>query len=437
MTGNVFGLARNNVCAAESKQRVRRFPFCCVLIPIIFMALPAAAPAYSVLTHEAIIDSNWVQYLRPLLLKRFPNATTDQLREAHAYAYGGAIIQDMGYYPFGSKFFSDLVHYTRSGDFVLALLKDAQESSDLNDYAFALGALAHYASDNLGHPVAVNRTVPLVYPKLRAQFGPEITYEDNPAAHLKTEFGFDVIEVAHGQYANDAYHDFIGFKVAKPLLERAFEQTYCVPLKSLFSSLDLALGTYRWSVSQAIPEMTKAAWAAKRKDIQSLQAGMTRRRYVYHISISAYQKDWDDKYQRPGPGARFLAFLFRLIPKVGPFKAFAFKVPPAAAEKMFLASLDETIRRYRELLMGVSDNRLELPNENFDTGRPTRLGDYHLADETYAKLLERFDGHLNDVSDALRGNITMFYGASGNAGSPKAQSTLAALRSSPPGVPDK
>ncbi len=258
-----------------------------------------------------------------------------------------------------------------------------------------------------------------------------MTYEDNPAAHLKTEFGFDVIEVARGQYANDAYHDFIGFKVAKPLLERAFEQTYCVPLKNLFTNLDLALGTYRWSVSQAIPEMTKAAWAAKKKDIQRLQAGMTRRRYVYRISVAAYQKDWDDKYERPGPGARLLAFLFRLVPKIGPFKAFAFKVPPPAAEKMFLASLDDTVRRYRQLLENASNTRLQLPNENFDTGRPTRLGDYHLADDTYAKLLERFDGHLNDVSGSMRANILMFYGGAGNADTAKANAVLAVLREQP------
>ncbi len=404
---------------------MRRFAFFLLL----FLSVPAPVPAYSVLTHEAIIDSSWPKTLRPLLLKRFPNATDDQLREAHAYAYGGAIIQDMGYYPFGSKFFSDLVHYTRSGDFVVALLKDSQDSPDINDYAFALGALAHYAADNQGHPVAVNRTVPLVYPKLRAKFGPEITYEDNPAAHLKTEFGFDVIEVARGQYANDAYHDFIGFKVAKPLLERAFEETYCVPLKSLFSSLDLALGTYRWSVSQAIPEMTKAAWAAKRKDIQNLQSGMTRRRYVYRVSVSAYQKDWNGKFERPGAGARFLAFLFRLVPKIGPLRAFAFKVPPPAAEKMFLASLDDTIRQYNELLAKSSGSNLQLPNENFDTGRPTRLGDYRLADETYGKLLERFDGHLNDISDAMRANILMFYGSAGSPDSEKAKAVLTSLRS--------
>src|ERR1700722_9568228 len=401
------------------------------IFALVVLSLPPPAPAYSVLTHEAIIDSTWPNTLRPLLLKRFPNATEDQLREAHAYAYGGAIIQDMGYYPFGSKFFSDLVHYTRSGDFVLALLQDARESQNLDDYAFALGALAHYVADNFGHPVAVNRTVPLVYPKLRAKFGSEITYEDNPAAHLKTEFGFDVIEVARGQYANEAYHDFIGFKVAKPLLERAFEQTYCVPLKSLFSNLDLALGTYRWSVSQAIPEMTKAAWAAKRKDIQSLQAGMTRRRYVYHISVAAYQKDWDDKYQKPGPGARLLAFLFRLVPKIGPLKVFAFKVPPAAAEKVFLTSLDDTVRRYQEFLENVGNNSLQLPNENFDTGRPTRLGEYHLADDAYTKLLERFDGHLNDVSDSMRANILTFYGGSGNPESAKATAVLADLRGQP------
>jgi len=374
------------------------------------VSLPAPAPAYSVLTHEAIIDSAWPKELRPLLLERFPNATSDQLRQAHAYAYGGAIIQDMGYYPFGSKFFSDLVHYARSGDFVLALLKDARDSQDINDYAFALGALAHYAADNLGHPVAVNRTVPLVYPKLRAKFGPEITYEDNPSAHLKTEFGFDVIEIARGQYASEAYHDFIGFQVAKPLLERAFQETYELPLKDLFHDLDLALGTYRFTVSQILPEMTKAAWSAKKKDIETLQAGITRHRYVYRISMDAYQKDWGNQYRRPGFFARFLGFLFRLVPKIGPFKAFSFKVPPPAAEKLFLASFDDTVQRYRELLAAVGADRLQLVNENFDTGKPARFGDYRLADQAYAKLIARLNHDKVQISDALRANIAAFCG---------------------------
>jgi hypothetical protein len=95
---------------------------------------------YSVLTHEAIVDLLWADHIKKLLLKRFPDATDDQLREAHAYAYGGSVIQDMGYYPFGNKEFSNLVHYVRSGDFVIALLHDA---GDINEYAFALGALSH------------------------------------------------------------------------------------------------------------------------------------------------------------------------------------------------------------------------------------------------------------------------------------------------------
>ena len=114
--------------------------------------------AYSVLTHEQVVDLLWKNQIQPLLLKRFPSATEDDLAKAHAYAYGGSLIQDMGYYPFGSKFFSDLVHYVRSGDFVQALLRD---SYDVNEYAFALGALSHYAADNSGHP-AINQVVAIV-----------------------------------------------------------------------------------------------------------------------------------------------------------------------------------------------------------------------------------------------------------------------------------
>jgi len=241
-----------------------------------FAARPLAA--YSVLSHEAIIDASWPRAIRPLLLRRFPAATEDQLRQAHAYAYGGAIIQDMGYYPFGSKFFSDLAHYVRSGDFIAAMIR---ESQDINEYAFALGSLAHYAADNEGHPIAINRTVPMMYPKLRAKFGDSVTYEDNPADHLKMEFAFDVVQVARGKYAPQEYHDFIGFQVAKPLIERAFQETYCLDMNKIFSDVDRALGTYRYTVSTLIPEMTKTAWASKRDQIRKLRAGLRRRDFVY------------------------------------------------------------------------------------------------------------------------------------------------------------
>ena len=382
--------------------------------------------AYSVLTHEAIVDRNWPNGIKPLLLARFPETTDEQLKEARAYTYGGAILQDMGYYPFGSKLFSDLLHYVRSGDYIMALLRDSQ---DVNEYAFALGALAHYAADNAGHPIAVNRAVPMMYPKLRNKFGQDVTYEDNPAAHLRTEFGFDVIEVARGKYASESYHDFIGFKVSKPVMERAFEDTYSIPLKSLFKDLDLALGTFRFTVSQVIPEMTKAAWSAKKKQIQELEAGMSRQKFVYRISRASYNKEWDTKYERPGFRARFLAFLFRIVPKIGPFKALAFRVPTPEVEKIFITSFDDTKEHYRLLLVEVKEGRLQLQNENFDIGRPTVRGEYKMADESYSKLLDRLDKVT--VSAELRSNVLAFYRDSDGPESPKARAVLSSLRETP------
>src|SRR5579863_6663493 len=212
---------------------------------IFLLAAPPPSAAYAVLAHEAIVDSAWDEAIKPLLLQRFPQTTPDDLKTAHAYAYGGAVIQDMGYYPFGSKLFSDLVHYVRSGDFVEALLHDART---LDDYAFALGALAHYVADNDGHRIATNRAVPILYPKLRKKYGDVVTYDENPAAHLKTEFGFDVLQVARGHYASDDYHDRIGFQVSQPLLQQAFEETYSIPMQGIFTNYDLAIGTYRLAV---------------------------------------------------------------------------------------------------------------------------------------------------------------------------------------------
>lgn len=395
---------------------------------LVLLLLLAVAPAqaYSVLTHEAIIDSSWEREIKPLLLARFPNLTEEDLRKAHAYCYGGAIIQDMGYYPFGSKFFSDLLHYTRSGDFIVAMIRDSQ---DANEYAFALGAVAHYVSDNIGHPVAINRAEPMIYPKLAKKYGGVVTYEDDPKTHLKTEFSFDVIQVARGKYAPQAYHDFIGFEVAQSLLERAFEETYSLPLKDQFKSLDLALGTYRYAVASLIPEMTKTAWSAKKDDIEKLQAGMTRRKYVYRLSRASYKKEWDQQYQRPGLGARFLAWLFRILPKIGPFRALAFRVPTPAAEKLFLASLEDTLSRYRILLAEVREHRLQLANTNFDVGKPTRFGDYRMADAVYDQLLEKLANTPAKISPELRADIIAFYNGTGLPSSDKARSELTALRS--------
>jgi hypothetical protein len=386
-----------------------------------------AVSGYSVLTHEAIIDTVWDTSLKPLLLKRFPDLTPEQLREAHGYAYGGAIIQDMGYYPFGSKLFSDLAHYVRSGDFVMAMLRDSQDSYE---YAFALGALAHYAADNEGHAIAVNRAVPLLYPNLERKFGRTVTYEDDPAAHLKTEFGFDVVQVANGNYAPEAYHDFIGFHVSKPLLERAFEDTYSVKLEVVFRNLDLALGTYRRTVSSILPEMTKAAWATKKNEIIKLRPGITRKKFIYNLNRASYVKEWGQQYDKPGVGARFLAFLFRLVPKVGPFKALAFRPPTPEAEKLFIKSFDNTLDRYRHLLAEVGEDQLKLSNTNFDTGQPTREGNYRMADQAYSQLLEKIADRKATVAADLRADILAYYRDPGEISSTKARAEYEELRGS-------
>jgi len=363
---------------------------------------------YSVLTHEAIVDTLWDASIQKMLLERFPMSTPEELEEAHAYVYGGCIIQDMGYYPFSSKLFSDLTHYVRSGDFVVALIR---ESQDLNEYAFALGALAHYAADNNGHRLGTNVAVPVLYPDLRREFGKSVTYWDNPLSHIRTEFGFDVLQVAQGRYANDQFRKFIGFKVSKPVLERAFLETYGLEMKDIFKSLDLALGTYRYSTSSIIPGMTKVAWELKKDVFIKEIPGITRKKFLYNLSRSSYEKDFGKMYQRPGFRTRLVSWFLRIVPKSGPFKGLAFKAPTPEVEKMFMASFNATVDNDRLLLAGVAAGRFEmLTNENIDIGAPTVAGKYLGADLAYDKLLDKLAEHkFVTVSADLRSNILDYY----------------------------
>jgi hypothetical protein len=374
-----------------------------VIAPLLALWIAAGASGYSVLTHEAIIDAAWKDNILPLLMKRFPDSTEEDLRKAHGYSYGGAIIQDMGYYPFGNAFFSDLAHYVRSGDFILNLLAEA---GNLNEYAFALGSLAHYAADSSGHREAVNKSVPMVYPKLKKRFGGVITYADDKVSHMKVEFAFDVSQVAQGNYAQQAYHDFIGFEVAQSLLERAFAKTYGLELSSLIHE-DMAIGTYRFAVHSIFPVLTRAAWNLKKNELLKAQPSLTKRRFIYNLSHAEYHKTWGANHPHPGFGARAIALMFRIVPKVGPFKAFAFKPPTPATETLFMKSVNETLAQYRILLAAQGRGPLKLRNVNFDTGEPLKPGIYRLADAAYAKLLDKLSG--KPVPADLRADILAFY----------------------------
>jgi hypothetical protein len=374
---------------------------------LLFLLLCAGVSmAYSVLTHEEIVDLVWTDDLRPLLLQRFPALTEEQIKEAHGYAYGGAVIQDLGYYPFGSVEFSNLVHYVRSGDFVLELLRQSQ---DANEYAFALGALAHYTSDIAGHP-AVNQSVSIQYPKLRAKFGNSVRYAEDHTAHLKTEFGFDMVQVAKNRYASQQYHDFIGFQVSKPLLERTFPIVYGVELKDALSHEDLAVGSYRFAVSRMIPQMTQIALRTHKKDLMKENPDFAKKKFLYRLSRSEYEKEWGKDYTKPDFGTRVWSVLLRYMPKIGPFKALAFNNPTPQTEDLYFKSINTTVDQYRIYLQQVRAGSLELVNCDFDTGKITKAAEYSLTDETYAKLLGQLAGRKFDLtSEDLRENILNFY----------------------------
>jgi hypothetical protein len=377
------------------------------LVALAVLFVTPTASAYSVLSHEANIDALWDSSIKPLLRQKFPLATPADLQHARAYAYGGSVIQDLGYYPFGNHFFSNLVHYVRTGDFVEALLRDA---GDLEEYAFALGALAHYAADNLGHPVAVNRAVPMMYPKLKQQYGDIVTYAESPKSHILVEFSFDVLQVAAGSYAPEAYHDFIGFEVSKQLLDRAFLETYGLKVHDLFFDEDLTIGTYRYAVSQAIPQMTNVAWQQKHDVINKAAPGATRQQFVFNLNRQDYEKQFGARYKKPNMLIRILAFLYHLVPRFGPFSVLTFKPPTPEAEKLFVDSFQQARDRFHQSLDALAAGRLTLPNTDFDTGKPTLRGEYALADDTYDHLLDKLaDRKFADVPSALRANISRYY----------------------------
>lgn len=370
------------------------------------LACPPMCAGYSVLTHEEIIDLLWDQQIKPLLLARFPNATPEDLKTAHAYAYGGSVIQDIGYYPFGNHVFSDLTHYVRTGDFVQALIDDSQ---DLNEYAFALGALSHYIADINGHPY-INQSVGIEYPKLARLYGAEVPYDVDHAAHLRVEFGFDVLQVAKGRYAPEDYHNLIGFQVSAPLLERAFQDAYGLNLSQVMPNEQLAINSYRRSVSQIIPEMTKVALLVKGDQLQREVPNFSRQKFLYRLSRADYEKSWGSGYESPGPGAHVMAFMFKITPKVGALRDIDFKEPTAKTENLYFQSVNQTVDEYGKALRQVKSKDLQTPAINLDTGKPTKRGEYPLADVTYRELLDDLAANkFADVSAPIRDDILRFY----------------------------
>jgi hypothetical protein len=378
-----------------------------LVLAFIILVNPLSSKAYSVLTHEAVIDASWESAIKPLLKEKFPMATDSEIRVAHSYAYGGCLVADMGYCPFGSVYFTNLAHYVCTGDFVTTLIEEAHT---LNEYAFAIGAISHYMADKYGHSISTNHVVPLVYPKLRKKYGDVVTYDENPIAHSRTELSFDVLQVARGNYVTQSYHDFIGFNMAVPLLERAFLKVYGQDLNDVFGDFNTALGTFRWAVKSLMPSITRAAWVLKRDDIRKMNKTATSRSFHYKMRRREFKLEYGKKRQKPNFKDDHLAFLISILPKIGPFKTLKFKDPGPEGEKLFIKSFDAVLLNYSVALKQLHDGTLVLPNINFDTGEPTKIADYQLADETYAEMLTKLqDKKFNDLTDKLRNNILTFY----------------------------
>ena len=368
--------------------------------------LAAPAGAYAVLSHEALVDAAWDPAILPRLRERFAGASEDQLKRARAFAYGGCVIQDMGYYPYGNRLFTDLTHYVRTGAFVSTLVAEA---SDLDELAFALGALAHYAGDGNGHPIGINRAVPLAYPRLRRKYGDLIAYADDPQAHLRVELGFDVVQMATGRYRAPAYVDLIGFEVSTPLLERAFRRTYGLEMKDLFPDLARAVGSYRRTVSYLFPELTRIAWKSKKEEIRQLDPTASEANFVFRFPRSEYERRFGTRSPKPELLERGARFLAGVLPKVGPLKVLVPKLPPKEGERRLRESFAASVESYR-LLLGEVGTTAAVEDVNLDLGPIAKAGEYSLADDAYSALLlllARRD--FEAVTPALKQDILAYY----------------------------
>jgi hypothetical protein len=366
------------------------------------LCYPISSSGYGLLTHEMIVDATWDKGIRPLLKQKYPNATDSELIEAREYVYGGTVIPDIGYYPRGNMLFTELIHYVRTGDFIQALLDEAQ---NLNEYAFAIGVLCHYTADVYGHSIGTNHAVPLLFPKEKLKFGNIVTYEEDRIAHIRMEYSFDVLQAAIGNYSAQSYNDFISFKISQPVLERAFYKTYSLDLKDYFSLSSVAF--FRYAIKHIYEEVTEDSWRFKKSEITKLHPLITQKDYQYKMGRRDYYKE----FGKPKLKSIFFYGIVKIMPKLGPLLILKFKKPTPEVEQLYKQSLDTVMFNYSLSLKEMGSGTISIENKDYDTGGKTCCGEYGLADKSYCDLLNALAKnkflHLNL---ALKKNILEFYG---------------------------
>jgi len=401
-----------------------------LLLLLLLGVWPRQTRAYSLLTHEQLIDLTWEDSIVPLLMSRYPNLTPAELDQARAYAYGGCVIQDMGYYPFGDGFFSNLTHYVRSGDFVLALFRNAHNANEL---AFAVGALSHYIGDTYGHSQATNRAVPIEFPKLERRFGHIVNYAQGRHEHVRTEFAFDVDQIAHHRLAPLGYMRHIGIQVPVHQLALAFFQTY-----GLTENFNVSRGqrfnlkTYQFATRTLIPRLAYAETVLHRKK-EPVEPNTPDAIEIEKESVAAWQLyDWAAYRKRAPVETHLLAGVLWVLPKVGPLQMVAVKGPTAAAEADYLHSVVSSTTVLRERLaiftpvearrqwtssasnsmetLGQLDPKEPLPNRDLDTGLVVKPGGYSLTDTTYAELLHKLTAKPDQpIPPGIKREVEAYY----------------------------
>jgi Zinc dependent phospholipase C len=371
------------------------------------------AGAYSVLTHEQIIDLAWKDAIRPALLARYPNATEAELREAHAYAYGGCVIQDSGYYPFGHEFFSNLTHYVRTGDFVASLIRNAR---NIDELAFALGALSHYVGDSVGHHDAVNPSTAIEFPNLEAKYGPIVTYDESPHGHVRTEFAFDIDQLSKRRIAPSAYWKHVGLMVPVRLLEQSFYETYGLRLRTMQVNQRAAVATYRWSVRSFLPTVAYGEVVLHRNDFPADTPGPEFDLYKERLAQADFNNGWEQYRKKAGIGTYVIAGLIVILPKIGPLSDLAIRGPEAATEERYVESVNRSVDWYEALLTALAKDpyapprrTLNLENLDLDTGAKVRPGAYALTDATYAELLDRIVSLRDPIPATIKHDIEDYY----------------------------
>lgn len=423
----------SDTASTFSPRKRHRRSCCSRIVALALCALifsPANTQAYSVFTHEELIDLAWNDSIRPLLLAKFPKATEDQLQEAHAYAYGGSAVQDMGYYPFGKQFFSNLTHYVRSGDFVAWLLSHAHT---LDEYAFAIGALSHYVGDSIGHSEAVNRATAVDFPKLERRYGSSVTYDESPHSHIRTEFAFDIAELSDGDFPSPDYLEHIGFKVPRTFLEEAFQQTYGFDIHEVLGRAHPALRSYRTSVRYFIPAFAEAEVVLHRHQFPQHNDSEADRIFRERLAKTLYQRKWKHREKGPGIRVHLLAIVVFIVPKVRGISDLAIKIPNPETYQMYQTSVNHAVDIFRDQLHKLRNtgDDVKLANIDLDTGDRVKRGEYPLTDVTYAKLLKRLTSKPDRVIPAdTKRNIMNYYGTATTTDNPnpKREAELATLR---------